>query len=152
MVLFTKPEAYQKQIVLYLNNKNYQSAYELSKEFVERFREDLSSYILLAKSAFWMKKYGEATVAGRKAFNMTNNKDDLIVCGVILSTAYYMLGDQKNCREVLEALKADGNQDAQRLMLLVALAANDEKAAAKQIEKLYRINRRLAEDFIMKFF
>ncbi len=152
MALFTKPEAYQKQIIIYINEKDYQKAYELSKEFAERFKADLIPHFLLAKSAFWMKNYGEATIAARKAFNMAHNKDDIIMCAIILSTAYYLNGDNKNCREVLQAIKEDHNVDVQKLMLTYALVANDPNAAAKHIDRLYKINRRLAEDFMMKFF
>ncbi|MDO8553622.1 MAG: CDC27 family protein [Candidatus Micrarchaeota archaeon] len=152
MALFTKPDAYQKQITIYLNNKNYESAYDLAKEFSERFGQELTSHFLLSKSAFWMKKYPEAIVAGRKAFNMAHAKEDMILCGIILSTAYYMQGDVKNSQEVLEAVNRDGNTDVEKLMFICALAVQDEKAAMEHVNRLYKINRRMAEDFVMKFF
>ena len=152
MALFTKPEAYQKQVVIYLNSKEYENAYNLAKEFAERFGQDLTSHFLLSKSAFWLNKYPEAVVAGRKAFNMAHANEDMLLSGIILSTAYYMLGDIKNCHEVLEAVNKDGNTDVEKLMFICALAAKDESAAMEHINKLYKINRRMAEDFVMRFF
>lgn len=149
---FTKKESFTKQIALYLNNKDYENAYAISKEFASKFSNELTAHFLLAKSAFWAKRFDEAVVAGRNAFNLASGQTDMITCAVLLSTAYYMLGDYGHCYELLNELDATNNADVEKLMFLLALAANNEKEAAKRVANLYSINRRVAEDFVMKFF
>lgn len=150
MVIFTKRESYQKQIAVYLGNRDYQKAYELSKEYVERFGEDVVSHFLLMKSAFWLRKLDEAITEGRKAFNLSHG-EDMVVCAIILSSAYYLKGDHEGCYEVLNSARTDGNADVEKMMFIYSLAANNEKEAMRHIDRLYKINRRLAEEFVMKF-
>lgn len=150
LMIFTKREGYEKQIALYFGTKDYQKAYDLAREFVERFGQDMMPHFLLMKSAFWLKRFEEAIREGRMAFNMATS-EDLTTCGVILSTAYYLNGNNQECYELLERLKTDGNADAEKLMFIYSLAVKDEQAAMEHINKLYRINRRVAEEFIMKF-
>ena len=150
MVVFTKHEAYEKQIAIYLGNREYQKSYDLSKEFVERFKDEMIAHFLLMKSAFWLKRFDEAITEGRIAFNLATG-EDMLTCAIILSSAYYLKGDSENCYKLLDRIKADGNPDVEKLMFIYSLAVKDEKKAMEHINKLYAINRRLAEDFILKF-
>ncbi len=150
MVILTKKEAYEKQIALYLNNREYEKAYLLSKEFSEKFKDEMTPYFLLMKSAFRMKKFDEAIIAGRHAFNKSEGQDT-VICAVILSSAYYLNGDNKQCYDLLAKMKLNGSSDIEKLMFIYSLTAKDEKEAMAHIDNLYRINPRLAEDFIMKF-
>jgi len=150
MVIFTKREAYEKQIAIYLGNRDYQKAYDLSKEFVERFSEEMLSHFLLMKSAFWLKNLDEAIKEGRIAFNLSHG-EDMVTCAVILSSAYYLNGNSKECYDLLNKMRSEGNPDVEKLMFVYSLAVNNEKEAMVHIDKLYKINRRLAEEFVMKF-
>lgn len=102
------------------------------------------------KSAFWLKKFDEAIKEGREAFNLSHG-ESMLTCAIILSSAYYLKGDYENCHKVLDTIKAEGNADLEKLMFIYSLAVENEKEAMKHIDKLYRINRRLAEEFVMKF-
>ncbi len=150
MVIFTKRESYEKQIAIYLGNRDYQKAYDLSREFVERFSAEMLAHFLLMKSAFWIKKFDEAIKEGRAAFNLSQG-EDMLTCAVILSSSYYLNGNQEECYKLLSKMKADGNPDVEKLMFIYALAVKNEQEAMQHIDKLYKINRRLAEEFIMKF-
>ncbi|MBS3067104.1 hypothetical protein J4450_00255 [Candidatus Micrarchaeota archaeon] len=150
MVIFTKRESYEKQIAIYLGNRDYQKAYELSKEFVERFSTEMIAHFLLMKSAFWLKNFDEAIKEGREAFNLSHG-EDMLTCAIILSSAYYLNGNQEECYKLLGKMKTEGNPDVEKLMFIYSLAANNEQEAMTHIDKLYKINRRLAEEFIMKF-
>lgn len=150
MILFTKRETYEKQIAIYFHDGSYEKAYVLSREFAERFKEEVTAHFLLMKSAFWMNKFEEAIASGIVAFNLSHG-NDMLTCGVLLSSAYYLKGDIEQCQTLLGKLKAEGNTDVQRLMIITALALQDEKEAEKQINQLYHINRRVAEEFVQKF-
>jgi len=150
MVDFTKPEAYEKQIAVYLANTQYQQAYELSKQFVEKFGQDMISHFLLMKSAFWLKKFDEAIKEGRIAFNLAHDKD-MVICAIVLSSAYYLKGEYEKAYELLNDITTKDNEDVEKLLFIYSLAINNEKAAMQHIEKLYNINRRLAEDLVLKF-
>ncbi len=77
--------------------------------------------------------------------------EDMIICSIILSSAYYLNGNNEECYDLLNKMQIDGNPDADRLMFIYSLAINDKQKAMEHIDKLYKINRRLAEEFIMKF-
>ena len=82
MAGFTKKEAFIKQVALYLKNEDYRQAYPMAKELVTKFPDDLAGHFLLSKTAFWLDKYDESINEGRKAFNMSNEKD-MLICAIL---------------------------------------------------------------------
>ena len=147
-----KKEPYIRQIALYISNKEFDRAYILAQDFSSKFKGELIAHFLMAKAAFRLKKFYEASIAARKAFALANNKQDMIICAIILAASYYVLGDRIQAYQVLNKFKSDENPDIEKLMLIFVLSAQNEGEAMQHIEKLYSVNRRLAEDFIQRFF
>jgi len=150
MVVFTKPESYELQIVLYLKNKEYAKAYSLSKEFVECFNSEMVAHFLLMKSAFWLKKFDEAIKEGRKAFNLSHG-DDLLTCAIIISNAYYLNGNPNEAYNLLVKIQSEGNAEVEKLLFLYSIALNNNKEAIRHIDNLYKLNRKLAKEFIIGY-
>lgn len=149
---FTRKEPYLKQIMLYVQNQEFERAYALAQDFIGKFQKEVTAYFLLSKVAFRLKKFPEATQAARTAFNLATTKQDMISCAVVLSAGYYMQGNNDDAYKVLHQVGGDGNSDVERLMFLFALSVQNEAEAVQHLDRLYQINRRMAEDFIQRFF
>ena len=151
---FSKPEAFVKQIIIYLVQKEYDLAFALSKEFVVTFPNNLLAHFFLAKSAFWIRNFVIAIDEGRKAFNMSVG-NDLITTGVLLASAYYIYGDFQKGYLVLvaveNALPNELTPEFEEIISIYSLALNNPENAEKHIKRLYELNSKYAESFILKF-
>lgn len=149
MVAFNKKEAFIKQITIYINSKDYQKAYELSKGLAGLFPNEMISHFLLAKSSFWLGKYEETVSEGKRAFHLSKLLD-MVPCAVILASGYYQLKKYQEGYKFLNALDIKNDVDLQRLKFLFAVAVGDEKAARDRVEELFGLNKKIASDFIEK--
>ena len=68
-----KQAAYQRQLILYLQNQSNSQAYDFAKQYVAEFPDDMIAHFLLAKAALASGNFEEATHAARKAFNLSKN-------------------------------------------------------------------------------
>jgi len=144
--------AYIKQNVLYLNNKDYGKAYEFSKEFVQKFPAEMIAHFLLAKAAFCLGRHEEAVLGARKAFNLAADADDMLSCAILASTAYYELKEYGKGLELLKQVeKTKTSEELEELLFIFSLAMEDEKEAMKHVQDLYKLNKKAAEEFIAKF-
>ena len=149
MAIFEKKESFMKQITIYLNGENHQDAYELSKQFVEKFTNEMIAHFLLAKSAFRVGKYDETAIEGRKAFNLSNSPYDALASALVTATGYYQLEEYNKGYEILKSMEQAGkSEDLQFLLFMFSLARKDTKEAAKHGAELYVMNRRATEDLI----
>ncbi len=144
---------YTSQIAAYLRNKNYEKAYTFSKEFVQKFPNEMVAHYLLSQSAFWVKKYGEAALEGSRAFNKSDSRDDMLACAVITASAYYELKEYEKGHKLLEVMaRRKTNESLESLFFLFSIARNDGRAAAEHLNELYRLNQQAAKEMAARYF
>jgi tetratricopeptide (TPR) repeat protein len=147
-----KKEAYLTQIFAYFKNEEYEKAYEFGKEFVEAYPKEMISHFLLAKVAFRLKKYEKAAEEARAAFNLAVEPDEMVLCAVLASTAYYQTGEFEKGYELLEKMKKIKNSgEIERMLFILSIAKNDSEKAMEHLEHLAAFNKKAAEDLILKY-
>lgn len=150
-----KRDAFVKQIILYFNNQNYSGAYSLASEFAVKYPDDLISNFFLTKACFYMNKHDEAVTTGRKTFNLSTGQD-VVTTGILLASIYFMKREYVTGYKLLESIEKNPalktNGEVHELMTILSLALNNPQQAMRNIEKLYQLNSKYAEDFILKFF
>ncbi len=153
MVEFTSEPPYIKQIAIYLNQKKYQEAHNLSKQFVEKFPNLMISHLLLAKSAFWLNDFETAKDESLKAFNLSNGQAELTVSGILLACTYYRLREFQKGMDLIILLNTElpGRENIAKLKFVFALSLHNEDAALRYLDMLYEINEKAAEKFLTRF-
>jgi tetratricopeptide (TPR) repeat protein len=142
------PTAYTKQIELYIKNRDFGKALALAKEYVEKNPDELIPNFMMGKCCFWAGKINYGLKYARKAFNLSREKDDLIMCGILLASIYFRARKYKEGHSLLHKLEAEGNEDVEKLLLIFSIAMNDEGEMKKHLEELYKINSRSVEDIV----
>jgi tetratricopeptide (TPR) repeat protein len=152
MAEFTDKPPYVKQIAIYFQQGEYQKAYELSEEFVEKHPDSMASHFLLAKSAFWINEFEQARDESKKAFNLSNGEDEIAVSGILLACSHYRLKDYEKGIEILRLLKskAGTGESIMKLKFVFALALHDEPAAMRHLDQLYDVNKKEASRIMLK--
>jgi tetratricopeptide (TPR) repeat protein len=141
----TKKEAFIKQLAIYIRDDDYQKAHELGLAFVARFPGEMASHFLLARAAFALAKYEEAKLEARKAFNMAQNDKDLLAAALLAATAHFQLGQYAEGYELLRRMEGrGGGADYESAMVVFSLALRDKEGVVSHLEKLHRLNERLA--------
>ncbi len=152
---FTKKSSFIKQIILYFKNKEYSNSYLVAREFAMKYPDDMIPNFLLTKAAFFLNKHDEALHTGRKTFNLSTGQD-IVTTAILLGSVYYMRGDYVDGYKLLESLENNKlikiNTEVEELMTLFSLVLNNPDLAVKHIKRLYDLNSKYAEDFILKFF
>ncbi len=144
-----KPEAYQKQMILYLNNKAFGQAYDFACEYVKEHPEDMVSHFLLAKAALWQDKFEEAAIEARKAFNLAKSEADMAMCAIHACIAYYRLQQFDKGFELLQALERVRTcEETEQLAFLFSLALNNEAEARRHFEAMFNIDSQAATAFL----
>lgn len=149
MAIFQKKESFVKQIAIYINNVDYQSAYSLAKEFVAMFPGEMVSHFMLAKAAFWSGYYEESVSEGKRAFTHAATPD-FVPCVIVTASACYRLGRYKEGMAMLNGVK-DKTEDLEKLRFIFAVAMDDAKAASSCMDELFRINKKVAEELLLRF-
>ena len=148
---FGKP-GYTAQVATYLKNQEYGKAYDLGKTFVQAFPDDVVAHFLLAESAFWSGKYEEAAFEGSKAFNKSSNDEDMLACAIITSSAYYELGKYAEGYKLLKMVEPrKKSEELEKLLFIFSLEMNDDKEAMKHVDDLFKLNKKAAEELIVKY-
>lgn len=152
MAEFSGKPPYLKQIALYFQEGNYQKAYEMSKEFVEKHPDTMLSHFLLAKSAFWTGDFQTAKKEALKAFNLSEGQDELALSGILLSCTYYRLREYQRGMDLLRLLKSKvkTKESIMKLKFIFALALHDEPAAMRHLDELHDINKKEASRIMLK--
>jgi tetratricopeptide (TPR) repeat protein len=144
-----KAEAYQKQLILYLNNKSYEQAYDMSKQYLAEYPDDMVAHFLMAKSALWVGKYGEAALEARKAFNLAKNEADMVMCAIHACIAYYRLQEYAKGFELLKALERIRTcEETEQLAFLFSLAIGNDGEARKHFDSMMNIDSDAAMGFL----
>ena len=152
MAEFTDKPPYLKQIAIYFQQGEYQKAYQLSEEFVEKHPDSMASHFLLAKAAFWVNDFEKARDEAKKAFNLSNGEGEIAVSGILLACSHYRLKDYEKGIEILRLLKskAGTGENIMKLKFVFALALHDEPAAMRHLDELYEINKKEASSIMFK--
>lgn len=150
MGIFTKPAGYAKQITAFLKNKKYTRAYNLSKEMVEHFPEEMASHFLLAKCAFWMKKYKESAKQGEKAFKLAKKRGDLRAAAILTANALFMTKEYQKGYRLVKNFEKDKKEEVEKMLLMFAALSGDEKKAGKHAAALLRINKKAGIQLLKK--
>src|SRR5271157_1366042 len=122
-----KEGAFQKQIVLYLNNRCYRQAYDFSMEYLDAYPEDMTAHFLSAKAAFWVGKYDVAAIEARKAYNLAKNESDMLMCAIHACVAYYKLGEYQKGYDLVKATeKFPPCEEMEQVSFLFCLAMDQD--------------------------
>lgn len=149
MVEFSKPEAYLRQIAVYLKEQMNTQAYNLSQDFVKKFPGELLSHVLLAETAFRLGRYQEAKVEAQKALKLSQSESDIRFCALVFSTACFQLKDYIEGYNTLKsAMKGRFLPEVEEALLILALAMSDEQKAVHHMKNLMVLNRERAMDFM----
>jgi tetratricopeptide (TPR) repeat protein len=143
---------FSAQIAAYLRNKDFQKAYNLSKEFVGKFPNEVISHYLLSESAFWFGRYEEAAMEGRRAYNKSVSDDDMLVSAIVAGSAYFELKQYAKGLEFLKHVESrKTSENLERLLFMFSMAVNDDKEAAEHLSELYKMNQKAAEDIALRY-
>ncbi|MFH1785688.1 MAG: hypothetical protein ABH842_04635 [Candidatus Micrarchaeota archaeon] len=144
-----KQAAYQRQLVLYLQNNCNGQAYDFAKQYVTEFPDDMVAHFLLAKSAIASGNFTEATLAARKAFNLSKNEADMIMCVIHACVAYYKLGEYEKGFELLKATeRIRVCEETEQLFFLFSLLVNNDREAEKHFTVMFNLNEPAAKEFL----
>jgi len=151
MSVFTKKEAFARQLAIFLRNDDAKRAYELSKEFTLRFPDEMLAHFLFAMAAYRIERYDEAKAEGRKAFNLASSSDDMLVTSLLASSAHYHLGEYAQGYELLRAMeKRKSTYELQKRMFLFVLALNKSDEALCHMDRLFKLNQSMAADIMLR--
>jgi tetratricopeptide (TPR) repeat protein len=119
---------YTAQIGFYLKNNEFEKAYDLSKEFVSKFPDEMVPHFLLSQSAFERRLYDEAIGEGSRAFNKSVSDDDMLACAILTGSAYYMTGRYAEGIKLLKSMELKKtNQSLESLLFILSIAIRDGK-------------------------
>ncbi|MEW6036406.1 MAG: hypothetical protein AB1529_07375 [Candidatus Micrarchaeota archaeon] len=149
MVEFSRPEAYSKQVSIYLKESMDEKALELCKDFVKMFPGELMAHLLMAESWFRLNRFFECKVEAGKALRLAQSEDDIRFCTMIYSTACFQLKDYIEGYNVLKgAMKGKFIAEVEEALLVFSLAMADEQKAMHHMKNLMVLNRDRAINFV----
>jgi tetratricopeptide (TPR) repeat protein len=145
-----KEGAYQKQIILYLNNRAFRQAFDFSAEYANAYPQDMVAHFLLAKSAIKIERYGDAAEEARKAYNLAKDESDMTMCAIHACVAYYRLGEYQKGFELLKTTEFfEPCQELEELCFLFCLALDRDIEATKHFKRMFDLNQEAANRFVM---
>jgi len=147
MAIIEKKEAFIKQITLFLDSKNYKQAYDLAKQFVSRY-PDIISYFILAKCAFWNVEYDEMLSAAGRACEYASGKDRES-CVILTAAACYKLGRFEEGYGFLEEFGKTNDPEVAGLRFMLAAASGNRKKTEMHLDELFKIDKKKGEEFIL---
>ncbi len=149
IMAWLKESAYQKQIIIYLNNRAFGQAYDFSKEYLTAYPNDMAAHFLAAKSCLKSEKFDEAAAEARKAFNLAKDEADMIMCAIHGAVAYYRLGQYQKGYDLLKATKGFAPcQEIEQLSFLCCLALDMDCEGATHFKNMFDIDREAAGKFV----
>ena len=146
---FTKKASFTKQIALYLKNGNYDAALPLAKQFLEKFPEEMVAHFLLAKAAFWKKEYELSLKESLQALRMCGVEDSS-PAAVLAASSHYMLGRYAEGHKFLSQMTEPKTEELERMKIIFAAVVGDEAGAERHAEELFKINKKAAEELLIK--
>ncbi len=146
-----KPQAYAKQIAIYLQKKAIPEAYELAEKYAKTYPKDGTAHYLLAMCAYEMKDYRESAQAGRKAFNFAQIKEDMVAGALIAACGYYRTEEyEKGCKLLQKMEEIKDSPEVEEMLVCFSIAMRDEKAILAHVKKLLDLNKKAGERMLLK--
>lgn len=146
-----KAEAYQRQLILYLNNGSYQQAYDFALQYAKEYPDDMVAHFLVAKAALWLGKYEETVIEARKGFNLAHDEADMVMCAIHACIAYYRLREYAKGFELLKALDPIRTcEETEQLSFLFSLALGNDAEARKHFNAMMDIDSAAAMAFLQE--
>ncbi len=148
----TKKDSYAKMISIYIKNLQDQQAYDLSKEFIQKFPGELMSHLLLAESAFRLGRYAEAKLEGRKALRYAASDYDILFCSMVFASACFQLKDYIEGYKVLKEI-SDRTPvlEVGEALFAFSLAMKNEGDAIFHMKNMLQINRQHALELMKDY-
>lgn len=144
-----KQAAYQKQLILYMQNECMGQAYDFAKQYMAEYPADMVAHFLMAKAALGTNRFDEAAMEARKAFNLAKDEADMVMCAIHACIAYYKLGEYAKGFELLKATeRIRVVEETEQLFFLFSLAVNDDKEAEKHFNTMFAIDEKAAREFV----
>ena len=142
-------KGYTKQMALYLQNQDYEKAYEFGLEFANSYPDEMIAHYQLSAAAYHVGKYEEGREHGRKAFNMATADHDMLACAVQASLCYLKLGQYREGFHLLKEMEKRKRQDQlenelQEALFVFSVVMKNKAEAVDHIDKLYALNKELA--------
>lgn len=144
---------YISQISIYLKNKDYANAYNLSKEFLERFPDEVVARFFLAESAYWTGQYQEAAIEAHRAFNKSTDKEDMLSCALVAGSAHFELKEYVKGLEILKHMENRvSSAQLEKMMFAYFMEMRNPDAAARHLDELYKMDKDMAMEVVGLYF
>lgn len=150
-MVFQHEHSFIKQIIIYLQNREHEKAYQLSDEFVKKFPDSLMSHYLLAKSCYWTKRFPDALREGHAALRISTTPKDMAALGVFIACVCYELKRYTVGYELLQTLQDIKDERIEKAMFILSLCMDEPETALLHVDELYHINKETADEFVDKF-
>lgn len=147
---FTKKESFAIQIGHYLKNGQCEDACKLAESMIKKFPKEPLSHFMAAKSYYFSGKYEEAKTEGRKAFNMSHTKHDMMNSAILTASSLFMLGKYNEAYKILIPFEKEDNEEIKKMLVIFFAVKGKGEKAAKYYKELHDLNREVARKFIKK--
>lgn len=145
-----KEGAYQKQIIIYLNNLAFGQAFDFAAEYANAYPNDMVAHFLLAKTAIKVGKFQDAAIEAHKAFNLAQEEADMMMCAIHACVAYYRLGEFDKGLELVKATELiEPCQEMEEVAFLLCLARDKDIDATKHFKRMFALDEDKASRFVM---
>lgn len=144
----TKKESYAIQIGYYLKNGEYPKACELAEDMLKRFPKEPLSHFMAARSYYFSSRYQEARTEGRKAYGLSNTRQDMMMSAIVTASSLFMLKKYDEGHKMLLPFEKENNEDVKKLLVIFYMVKGRGKKAGKYYKELYDLNMAVAKKFI----
>jgi len=149
---FTKKEAFLRQIAEYLRENRLTEAYDLSKDFVNKFPDEAVAHYTLGRASLMTERLEEAKTAARKAFNLANGPEDVLTCAILAASVYYRTGEYAKGYEILKgAEKGWKTDELERLLIIFSLEMKERETALTHFKELLQLNEKMAQELLARY-
>ncbi len=144
----TKKESFALQISYYLKNKDFLGGCRLSERMIKKFPKEPLSHFMAAKCHYLSGDYKKARKEGRKAFNLSHTRYDMMLSAIVTASAHFMLMEYEEGYKLLSVFDKEKNEEVKKLLLMFSIVMGDEGRAAEYYRQLDELNRAVAERLI----
>ncbi len=142
---------YAKQMALYLQNREAERAYAMGREFIAAHPGDALAYYMAALAAHESGRYGEAASWAKRAFSLSESRDDMLAAAILCGLALYRIRDFQGGLKMLKGMEGlKTNEDLEELLVAFSLAARDDSGVLAHIDRLSELNRKKGKSLIKK--
>ncbi|MGC8923662.1 MAG: tetratricopeptide repeat protein [Candidatus Micrarchaeia archaeon] len=141
--------AYAKQVLTYVNSRNYADALRLALEMAKNYPSSFLSAFILSKAYFWNDMYDDAESHATKAVSYAKNENDRNRARFFLSLVYIQKDDLRKAYEILDQIPKS-SLDPYYWELKVILDLALDRGSEDDFKRLYLLNREMAEKLLIE--